>query len=319
MCRSLRGRLEHYFKKNPSVKTIVVAGSYGRLSAIRALTAILGRTLSVSVGINRRADLPDIVVLDYNSMSRFPRIQPDFTIIVSCVSDQEARSYFELANKSRYVVVNFNDVSQEYAKYLKNSNIITYGDELPADYYFENTGFSVKGCDGSFMGPDRRRLAAHLNLLGEHNLRPVTMAVAIAQLFHVPDAIILEAAESLRPLKGRLSVTRGVNGAVVIDDSADTSTLSVNLGLRAIYNLAAPSRILVLEKLDPGITIDKNLVSQVLVLDKNMPAMEKDIFHYFDNKLDLIVHLAKNMERDGIVLLEFPLPEIVDPHWDKQD
>ena len=65
-----KSKIERYLRKNPQVKTIVVAGSYGRKSAIRCIGMILGQALTVTMGINRNAD-PDVVVLDYNSMVKY--------------------------------------------------------------------------------------------------------------------------------------------------------------------------------------------------------------------------------------------------------
>ena len=319
MCFSLKRRVERYLRKNPSVKVIVVAGSFGRVSAIQALGTILGQSLTVSVGVSRHTEIPDLIILDYNSMSKFPNIQPDFVVITSCKTDEEARRYFDLANRSKCVFVNFNDVPQEYAKYLKNPNIITYGDELPADYYFENTGFSVDGCDGNFVTPDRERVPAHLKLLGEHNLRPITMAAALAHLFHVPREKIIVGAEAIRPLNGHLSPANGINGAIIIDDSADSSAVSTNLGLRAVYQLDAPSKILVAGNLDPAVKIDTRLINQVLILNEQIPAGENGAYHYFNDRLDLMAYLAKQMERDGIVLLELPFPEIIESYRTEKD
>ena len=46
-------RMERYVAQNPTIKVIVVCGSYGRKSAIRALAIILGQTMKVTMGINK--------------------------------------------------------------------------------------------------------------------------------------------------------------------------------------------------------------------------------------------------------------------------
>ncbi|MCQ2571352.1 MAG: hypothetical protein MJ154_03875, partial [Candidatus Saccharibacteria bacterium] len=75
MIFSAKSKIERYFRRNPQVKSIVIAGSFGRKSAIRCIGMILGQAFTVTMGINRSAD-PDVVVLDYNSMSDFPEINP---------------------------------------------------------------------------------------------------------------------------------------------------------------------------------------------------------------------------------------------------
>ena len=57
MCFSLKRRVERYLRKNPSVKVIVIAGSFGRVSAIQALGTILGQSLTVSVGVSHHTRL----------------------------------------------------------------------------------------------------------------------------------------------------------------------------------------------------------------------------------------------------------------------
>ena len=147
-------RMERYVAQNPTIKVIVVCGSYGRKSAIRALAIILGQTMKVTMGINKNF-VEDAIVLDYNSGNEFPDIDPDILIITACETDEEAQRYFALANRSQYVLLDFNDVPQEYAKYLQNPNVITYGNEFPADYYFENEWMTVEGCTGNIVNPER--------------------------------------------------------------------------------------------------------------------------------------------------------------------
>lgn len=306
-------KVEKYFRKNPEVKLVVVAGSFGRRSAIQAIGNVLGQALTVGVGINH-SETMDVVILDYNSSTKFPNVAPDFVVITSCNTDAEAQRYFGLANRARRVFVNFDDVPAKYTKYLENPNVATYGDELPADYYFENADFDIEGWRGVFMGPNGMRVPAHVRLLGEHNLRPVTMAVALGHLFLVPDEKIIEGVEAIRPLMGHLKPGRGINGSIVIDDSADASKTSVNLALRATYILDAPSRILVLGGLTPGVEIDKDFVSEVLVMDPMGIYENQGILRFFRNEVDLLAHLAKRMEPDGIVLLEYPLASIIDSY-----
>lgn len=306
-------KVEKYFRRHPEAKLIVVAGSFGRRSAIQAIGNVLGQALTVGVGINH-SEILDVVILDFSSSTRFPNVQPDVMVVTSCGSEAEAEAFFGLANRSRRVLINYNDVPQEYAKYLTNPEITTYGDEMPANYYFENADFNIEGWRGCFVTPEGERIPAHVRLLGEHNLRPVTMAVALGSLFQVSREKIIEGVEALRPLAGHLKPGRGINGAIVIDDSADTSEISVNLALRAIYTIDAPSRILVLGGLTSGVTIDKTLVSEVLVMDVVGNYMDQGIVRFFRTEVDLLAYLATRMEEGGVVLLEYPLANMIESY-----
>jgi len=309
--------LERYFARHPDVKTIVIAGDFGRTSAIRALGHILGQVYTVTVGVSTAiTEDPDIVLLDFNSLINFPHIVPDITVITSVSQSSSAgptsgaKAYFDLANQSRQALINRDDVPAEFSQYLTNPHIITYGDELPANFYFEELDVNLHGQTGNFVNPNNQRIHAHINLLGEHNIRPVTMAVAVAHLFEIPPEKIIEGVDSLRPLPGYLSPGRGNQNAIIIDDSSDTSTLSTKLALRTIYTLDAPSRILVIGPFDPAITLDKDLLSEVLIIDPKAPSQSDPIFKIFTTELDLLSYLATRLEPDGIVLLKYPLPDI---------
>lgn len=313
---SPKRHLERYFKKNPDVKLIVIAGSYGRKSANRALGLVLDQTFTVTMGVNSKIH-PDIVIMDYVSSGEFPDVKPDVMVITSCLTDAEAKSFFALANKSQHVIINFNDVPQKYSKYLMNPEVTTYGDELPADYYFENHDFTLSGQKGDIVNPDREHIPVSVKLLGEHNLRPLVMAAAVAKMFQVPREDIVKGIESVRPLHGRMSPGKGLKGSAIIDDSADDSIVSVEYGLKAIYALEAPSRILVTNDADKAKNFDRNLMSEILVLGPNKTGKEDGKIHYFDDELDLINYLGSRFEQGGIVLLEIPLPSIIESYiWE---
>ncbi len=308
-----KSKIERYFRKNPQIKTIVITGSYGRKSAIRCIGMILGQALTVTMGVNKAAD-PDVVVLDYKSMSEFPEINPDIVVITSCETDEEAREFFALANRAKHVVINYNDVPQQFAKYLRNPEITTYGDELPADFYFENHDSGLDGQAGDIVNPEREHIPVVVKLIGEHNMRPVVMACAIAKMFQIDREKILAGVAAIRPVHGRMSPAKGLHNSVILDDSASTSATSLKYGMRALYNIQAPDRILVTDDVRKLAKIDFDMVSEVLILgQKPVNNAHKKVL-FFTNELDLISHLGERLDENCLVLLEIPLPEIIDSY-----
>ena len=306
-------RVDKFLKKNPEVKTVVITGTFGHTSAIRALGIILGQQFTVTMGVNPKVK-PDIALFDYKQPADFPtNIQPDAVVITSCASQEEANLYFEIANRAKAVFVNYADVPQEYAKLLSNAEVTTYGDELPADYYFENQSATINGQDGDIVNPERERFPATIKLIGEHNLRPVAMSVAVAKYFGEERERILMGVNEITPTRGRLSPAKGMRGSVVIDDSADISGYSIKLGLRAIYAIEAPSRIIIIDDANKlnGLNID--MLSEVLVLN---PMQNADMpkFKFFADDLALMNYLGGRLEENGIVLLEIPLPDIIESY-----
>ena len=277
-------RVDNFLKKNPEVKSVVITGTFGHTSAIRALGIILGQQFTVTMGVNPKVK-PDIALFDYKQPADFPsNVQSDVVVITSCASQEEANLYFEIANRAKAVFVNYADVPQEYAKLLSNAEVTTYGDELPAD----------------IVNPERERFPATIKLIGEHNLRPVAMAVAVAKHFGEERERILMGVNEITPTRGRLSPAKGMRGSVVIDDSADISGYSIKLGLRAIYAIEAPSRIIIIDDANKlnGLNID--MLSEVLVLN---PMQNADMpkFKFFADDLALMNYLGGRLEENGIV------------------
>ena len=308
-----KSKIERYFRKNPQVKTIVITGSYGRKSAIRCIGMILGQVFTVTMGVNKAAD-PDVVVLDYKSMDNFPDFNPDIVVITSCETDEEAREYFELANRAKHVLINYDDVPQQYAKYLRNPEITTYGDELPADFYFENHDSGLDGQAGDIVNPEREHIPVVVKLIGAHNMRPVVMACAIAKMFQIDREKILAGVDAIRPVHGRMSPAKGLHNSVILDDSASTSATSLKYGMQALYNIQAPDRILVTDDVRKLAKLDYDLVSEVLILGQKPVNNSNKKVLFFTNELDLISHLGERLDENCLVLLEIPLPEIIDSY-----
>ena len=285
-----KAKLERYFRKNPQVKSIVVVGSFGRKSAIRALGMILGQQFVVTMGVNKNVDA-DVVILDYKSSADFPEIEPDM------------------------VIVNFNDVPQEFAKYLKNPNIFTYGDELPADFYFENSEFSLDGYEGDFIDEERDRLHVKIKILGEHNIRPIIMACAVGKQFQIPMEKLIAGTEAIVPLHGRMSPAKGIHGTIVIDDSAYIAADDARLGCATIFMLESPAKTLVIDDVRKIENIDTQLLTDICVLGNTSGTdPNNDKIHYFEEEVDLVHYLGKRAEKGGIILLEVPLPEIIESY-----
>ena len=309
-----KARLERYFKKNPQIKTIVVVGSYGRKSAIRALGMILGQQFIVTMGVNKSVDA-DIVILDYKSSSEFPEIEPDMVIITSCRTDEEAQRFFAIANVAKRVMVNFNDVPQQFAKYLKNPNIFTYGDELPADFYFENSNFSLDGYEGDFIDEERDRLHVKIKILGEHNIRPIIMACAVGKQFQIPKEKLIAGTDAIVPLHGRMSPAKGIHGTIVIDDSSYIAHDDVKLGCATMFALESPAKMLVIDDVSKLDGIDTQLLTDICVLSNTTGVDPKNKkIHYFEEEVDLIHYIGERAEEGGLILLEIPLPEIIESY-----
>ena len=307
-------KLIRYLEKNPNVKTVLVAGSYGRKSAIRALGIILGQKFTVSFGYNPNVQA-EIILLDYESAESMPAFNPDITVVTAVRNEEEAQKYFAAANRSKATIINISDVPEEFMYHLQNENAVTYGDELPANYYFENTAQNFEGQEGDIVNLDGEHIPIRIRILGEHNVRPVLMACAVGRFFGMTREEILNGIAEIAPIHGRMSPARGINGCYIIDDSADGTPSSVQYGLRAIYSMEAPARAIVTNNLEELGEPNYDMLSDVLILTDSIPETTPNpCVHFFNDSLALMNYLGQRAEENGIVLLEIPMPEIIEEY-----
>ena len=191
----------------------------------------------------------------------------------------------------------------------------TYGSELPADYYFENQEHTVEnGQKGDIVNIEREHIPCEVKILGEHNLLPLVMAVVVAKKFGATREQIMAGIADVRPIQGRMSPARGMRGSIIIDDSADESADSIQKGLLALYDYEAPARAIVIDDLGKLAHINLDLISDVIVLTENPAPNLPEKVHQFTDRIELIHYLGGRLEKDGIVLLEIPIPEIIESY-----
>ena len=138
------------------------------------------------------------------------------------------------------------------------------------------------------------------------------MLAAVAKLFQIPRDRIKEGLKSYVPLHGRMSPARGLRGSIIIDDSASSSKTSVKYGLQAIYGLDANVRILVAKDVSKLQKVNYDLMSEVLVMGEkpeNLKVNSK--VEFFADEIEILNYLTPRLETDAIVLLEIPLPELI--------
>ena len=162
--------------------------------------------------------------------------------------DAVAEEEMTLANMSKLAIINRDDIDSKYAQDLTNANILTYGSTSAAEYHIEIDDFELAhGFAGKLIGPEQKApLSANVRVLGEHSLRPVTAAFAVASKLGLDDQNIIDGIEDITPVKGRMNVLRGVKNTVLIDDTYNSSPASVAAALQALYKMETAQRIAML-------------------------------------------------------------------------
>ncbi len=192
---------------------------------------------------------------DIESFGRY--LKPDIAVVTSVAPehmeffgtiDAVAKEELSAANFSNIAIINRDDISSNFVELLTNNNIDTYGTSGLAEYSFEIDNFSVTdGYLGRFTNPEfGDGIQAVLRVVGEHNIRPISGAVAVAIRFTMSPQAIINGAQSIRPVAGRMNVLRGVKNSILIDDTYNSSPAAAAAAINTLSNIVAPQKIAIM-------------------------------------------------------------------------
>ena len=158
-----------------------------------------------------------------------------------------AQEELSIAKVAKLTIVNRDDIDQRYAKFADTTAISTYGTSDEAEYHISiDFGVQLEGITGTFVSPDWEPFSVNLQLVGEHNVKAVAAAGAVAAKLGLNAEQIATGVAKIRPVKGRMNRLRGVNGSTIIDDSYNASPMAIAAALKTLYSLEAPQRIAIL-------------------------------------------------------------------------
>ncbi|MCL2444686.1 UDP-N-acetylmuramoyl-tripeptide--D-alanyl-D-alanine ligase [Candidatus Saccharibacteria bacterium] len=159
-----------------------------------------------------------------------------------------AKEELMAANMAEIAFINRDDVDGEaFAGLLTNQNIVTYGNNDPAQYSFMVEDFDFeKGYTGVFKTVELGDIPATVRVFGEHSLRPVLAAVAVGCKMGMSREQIQNGLLRTRPVAGRMNVLKGLAGSMIIDDTYNSSPAAMSAALKTLYEVSAPSRIAVI-------------------------------------------------------------------------
>lgn len=153
-----------------------------------------------------------------------------------------------LANFSKQVLINRDDIEGQFAQYITNPNLSTYGTTGSAEYRFETQDTTLEdGYSGKIFTPEYDEpIDCTLRVVGEHSLRPLMAAVAVAVKMGLTADEIHTGIAAIRAVPGRMSILKGQNGSTLIDDTYNSSPAAAEAALRTLYMLQTPQRIAIL-------------------------------------------------------------------------
>lgn len=254
--------------------------------------------LAVFIAMRKRVKDPtgvDVIIQELGSdglgqIAHFSTyLRPDIAVITGVTPehmeffgtlDAVAEEELTAANFSRLAVINRDDIASEFAKYVANTNLTTYGSSSAAEYRFEEVDFSIEdGYVGQVVAPEfTQPLPVQVRVVGEHSLRPIMGAVAVGLKLGLTAEDIQKGLAAIRPVPGRMNMLKGIDGTHVIDDTYNSSPAAASAALQALYALQVPQRIAVLGSMNElgssspeehrklGVLCDPSLLSWVITI-----------------------------------------------------
>ncbi len=163
---------------------------------------------------------------------------------IEAVAEEE----LALANFSELAIINRDDIDGRFAQFLMNQNVDTYGTTAAAEFRIEVKDFDVEhGYDGWLvLSGFAETYPAEIRVIGEHSLRPISGAAAVAAKLGMGPHDIVAGISDIVPVPGRMNLLRGVEKSTLIDDTYNSSPASAEAALQTLYSMQAPQRIAIL-------------------------------------------------------------------------
>lgn len=282
---------------------------------------------------------PQIIIQELGTdhpgdIERFSKyLAPNITVITSVSPehmeffgsiDAVAQEELGAASFAEIAILNQDDISPDFFKYVQNSNVSTYSSIGGANYNFIANSFSlIDGFGGKIQTPEYGEINVRVKVFGEHSLRPIIGAVAVSVKLGLSSQEIIGGLVSLKPIPGRMNFMRGVKESVLIDDTYNSSPAALEAAIQTLYALSAPSKIAIIGSMNElgessafehqkiGEMLDGISLSWVITVGEQAnrflaPAARLRGCQVYEakNSIDAGTFAHKIMERGSLVLLK---------------
>lgn len=203
--------------------------------------------LIVELGVDRPGDMANFARYLHPNVSIVTAVTPEHMEFFGTL-DAVAKEELGVASFSDAVLINRDDIDVKYAVTMITPNFDTYGSSGASEYRYEIDDFSLsEGYVGKIIAPEfPDGTPANVSVIGEHSLRPVMGAIAVAVKLGVTPDNIIHGLDMIRPTPGRMNVLEGRENSRIIDDTYNSSPAAAEAALRTLYSVEAPQRIALL-------------------------------------------------------------------------
>lgn len=342
--------LARYYRQQFQIPLIAVTGSAGKTTTRALLDSIFSQAGSVLASIksfNNNIGVP-LTLLRLNPSYDFAicelganhakelseltaLVRPKVAMITNAAAvhlegfgslEGVARAkgeIYEGLSEDGVAIINADDHFADFWRDLvKGKNILTFGIQKPADVRAENIQLNAKIQPEFDLILPNERAHVKLQLIGEHNVGNALAAAAAGYALGLSMAQIKAGLEEASGEEKRMCELRGVNGALLIDDSYNANPLSVSAAISVLAQRKGNS-ILVLGDMkelgEEAADFHKAIGEKAKALQVNKlytygdltrhttAAFGDNAFH-FENRDHLIAELKKILKAGDTVLIK---------------
>jgi len=347
--REALGKIAQYWKSQSKIPLVAITGSNGKTTTKEIIASIVSahlksnKKLLMSQGnFNNDIGLPlsllnlektqkcAVVEMGMNhkgEISYLSKIARPNVAVITNIAEAHIEFFgskkgiakakseiFEGLKKDGIAIINRDD---EFYSLMKNAaqtkKIISFGLDKKADVYFYKTLRDI-----SHIHTPKGQIGIKLKLQGKHNLKNALAAIASSIALKIPLKTIKKGIEAIKPVQGRLEVKKGLNGAVIIDDTYNANPESMRAAIDVLANQDG-RKILIIGDMGElgkkaaqyhasiGTYINKRKIEDVAgigQLTKHTIAKCKGNAKWFGNKKELIRYVKSKIEKDACVLVK---------------
>lgn len=268
--RNIFNKLRRFLAKiwleiNLQLTIVGVTGSYGKTSAVNAITEVLSAKYSVNrtdIDLDTIYNLPrtilktkfwnEVLVLEYgiDHLGEMDRhlllVKPKIAVLTGITpvhTDEELLGSLEnvISEKTKLInslpsnglaVFNYDDKEVRKIGQKFSGRKIFYGTSKMADIWAEKISLSLSGTDFNLHGGNQT-FKVKTMLLGLPAVYSCLAAWIIGRELKVREDNMLKKMEALKPLPGRFSVEKGPLRTILVNDSRRANPASTITGLRS--------------------------------------------------------------------------------------
>lgn len=276
----LRFIAKYWLKLNRQVKVIAIVGSYGKTTTSQAIYSLLSKkapTLTTDINLDTIYNIP-LTMLKLRKKHRYLILEVGvdhknemdfhlelfkphivvFTGITPVHSDsnllgsiegiiKEKSKIIKALDKNGWLIANGNDknVIQVAKTYWQNKTLLYSSENKNADIYAKNINLSLSGTEFN-LKTKSGSVQLKGSFVGKQFVEAISAAAGVAIIENIQIENLQKVAKFTKPLKGRMSIEKGPNNSILINDSLRANPVSTKAGLETLSAIKGKRKIAIL-------------------------------------------------------------------------